>query len=164
MPTDPTPAPLFPAFPKIPADVADYRTAITDEEALLDGPEPWDLGALPEDLASSVLSWLDDVCRWLNRTYAWQPHQTIPPCWRQHDHLAYEIAALAFARADAYREAGAAVVWHEQHDRLLHRINTALGKAGEQCRVGRHEDRPARYQIAAWRSHPTASAISALKS
>ncbi|MEC4019411.1 hypothetical protein [Streptomyces sp. H27-D2] len=39
---------------------------------------------------------------------------------------------------------------HEQYDRFLTRMNNALGKAGDECRVGRHDARPARFQLAAW--------------
>ncbi|WP_209311424.1 hypothetical protein [Streptomyces spiramenti] len=99
-------------------------------------------------------AWLDSVCRWLNQTYAWQPQDVIPPCWRHHGNLTYEIAALAFARADAYRDAGAAIVWHEQYDRFLTRMNKVLGKAADECRVGRHGDRPSRFQLAAWPAAP----------
>ncbi|MEV6396186.1 hypothetical protein AB0M39_15655 [Streptomyces sp. NPDC051907] len=42
------------------------------------------------------------------------------------------------------------MIWHEQYDRFLTRMHKALGKAGDECRVGRHEDRPARFQLAAW--------------
>ncbi|MFJ8871722.1 NUDIX hydrolase [Streptomyces sp. NPDC102473] len=95
-------------------------------------------------------AWFDSVCRWLNRTYAWQPQDVIPPCWAKHEGLAYEIAALAFARGDAYMEAGSSVIWQEQYDRFLTRMNKTLGTAGDECRVGQHEDRPARFQLAAW--------------
>lgn len=137
-------------FPEPPPLIADYIAERSAEESVVDGPAPWDIGALPAELIEPLPAWLDTVCRWLNRTYAWQPHHVIPPCWKEHEHLAYEIAAFAFARADAYAEAGTVVVWHEQYDRFLTRMNNALGKAGDECRVGRHDARPARFQLAAW--------------
>ncbi|MEV0278587.1 hypothetical protein AB0I22_19695 [Streptomyces sp. NPDC050610] len=143
---------LFAPFPDQPADLAEYAAARSAEEAETYGPPPWDIGALPEELRASLLEWLDTVCRWLNQTYTWQPQHAIPPCWQEHEHLGYEIAALAFARADAYEDAGSAVVWHEQYARFQTRMSEALGKAGDECRVGRHENRPARFQLDAWAS------------
>ncbi|MEU7230084.1 hypothetical protein [Streptomyces chrestomyceticus] len=144
------PLAAYQPFPELPAVLTTYVAERSSEEPSIDGPPPWDIGVLPPDLLDPLNEWLDPVCRWLNRTYAWQPQHVIPPCWRLHEGLTYEIAALAFARTDAYQDAGAAVVWHEQWDRFLSRMNTALGKAGEQCRVGRHEERPARFHLAAW--------------
>ncbi|MBA0053654.1 hypothetical protein E0L36_23135 [Streptomyces sp. AJS327] len=137
-------------FPPMPPALADHYLAISDPEPLIEAPHPWDVGELPTDLAAEVLAWLDHVCGWLNRTYAWQPHQIIPPCWRDHHHLVHEIAALAFARFDAYRDPGSTVAWHEQYDRFLHRTAATLGADGEQCRIGRHTSRPSRYHLAAW--------------
>lgn len=138
------------AFPELPALVAEYAVKRTTEVDCMGNPPPWDLGALPEEVRAPLLSWLDQVCRWLNHTYAWQPHQVIPPCWREHEHLSYEIAAFAFTRTDANDEPGAAIIWHEQYDRFLHRMNNSLGKAGDDCRVGKHDLRPTRFMLAAW--------------
>ncbi|GAA3162309.1 MULTISPECIES: hypothetical protein [Streptomyces] len=139
----------FRPFPELPSALAEYVAARAAEEVPT-GPSPWDIGALPEDLRGSLDDWLGAVCRWLNRTYAWQPHQVIPPCWSEHEGLAYEVASLAFARSDAFSEAVSSVVWHEQCDRFIARMNAALGRAGDACRSGRHDDRPARFQLAAW--------------
>ncbi|MFF4500360.1 hypothetical protein [Streptomyces sp. NPDC001401] len=140
----------FEPFPEPPALILEYIAERSAEESVVDGPAPWDLGALPAELIAPMPAWLDSACRWLNWAYAWQPQDVIPPCWRKHEGLGYEIAALAFARTDAYADAGSTVIWHEQYDRFLTRMNKALGKAGDECRVGRHEDRPARFQLAAW--------------
>ncbi len=140
----------FEPFPEPPALVLEYIAARSVEESVVDGPLPWDLGALPSKLNALMPAWLDSVCRWLNWTYAWQPQDVIPPCWTKHEGLGYAIAALAFARTDAYADAGSTVIWHEQYDRFVTRMNKSLGKAGDECRVGRHEDRPARFQLAAW--------------
>ncbi|MDX2531581.1 hypothetical protein [Streptomyces scabiei] len=140
----------YESFPEPPALVLEYIAARSAEQSVVDGPVPWDLGVLPSKLIPLMPAWLDSVCRWLNWTYAWQPQDVIPPCWSKHQGLGYEIAALSFARTDAYADAGSTVIWHEQYDRFLTRMNKALGKAGDECRVGRHEDRPARFQLAAW--------------
>lgn len=146
-------------FPEPPSLIAEYLAERAAEESVADGPAPWDIGALTKELLDGMPTWLDAVCRWLNTAYAWQPHQAIPPCWTEHDALVYEIAALAFARADAYTDTtGSVVVWHEQYERFVARMNAALGKAGDDCRVGRHADRPARFQLAAWPALPPASA------
>ncbi|MFE0582314.1 hypothetical protein [Streptomyces sp. NPDC058874] len=140
----------FQPFPEAPALILEYIAERSAEESVVDGPPPWDLGALSAELIEPMPAWLDAVCRWLNETYAWQPQDVIPPCWKKHEGLGYEIAALAFARDDAYADAGSTVVWHEQYDRFVSRMNKVLGKAGDECRLGRHEDRPARFQLAAW--------------
>ncbi|MER5968527.1 hypothetical protein ABT112_02050 [Streptomyces sp. NPDC002055] len=140
----------FEPFPEPPALILEYIAERSAEESVVDGPAPWDLGALPAELIEPMPAWLDSVCRWLNGRYAWQPQDVIPPCWTEHEGLAYDIAALAFARGDAYAEAGSAVTWHEQYNRFLTRMNNTLGKAGDECRVGKHEQRPARFQLAAW--------------
>ncbi|MEN8656125.1 hypothetical protein ABCR94_37525 [Streptomyces sp. 21So2-11] len=140
----------FRPFPEPPVLILEYIAARSAEESVVDGPTPWDLGSLSAELIAPMPSWLDSVCRWLNWTYAWQPQDVIPPCWSKHEDLGYEIAALAFARTDAYEEAGKAVIWHEQYGRFVARMNKTLGRAGDECRVGRHEDRPARFQLAAW--------------
>ncbi|WP_371792295.1 hypothetical protein OG285_25210 [Streptomyces sp. NBC_01471] len=140
----------FESFPEPPALILDYIAKRSAEDSVVGGPAPWDIGALPKELLDQMPAWLDSVCRWLNGRYAWQPQHVIPPCWTKHEGLGYEIAALAFARTDAYAAAGSTVVWHEQYDRFLTRMNKALGKAGDECRVGRHEGRPARFQLAAW--------------
>lgn len=142
--------PRFEPFPEPPPLLLEYIAARSAEAIVADGPAPWDLGALPAELIRPMPAWLDSVCRWLNGRYAWQPQDVIPPCWARHEGLAYEIAALALAREEAYADAGSSVTWHEQYDRFLTRMNRALGKAGDECRVGRHEDRPSRFQLAAW--------------
>ncbi|MET9142973.1 hypothetical protein [Streptomyces sp. NPDC004042] len=140
----------FRPFPEAPALILEYLAERSAEEAVVDTPSPWDLGALPVELVEPMPAWLDAVCRWLNTRYAWQPQDVIPPCWAEHEGLAYDIAALAFARGYAYADAGASVIWHEQYDRFLTRMNKSLGKAGDDCRAGRHEERPARFLLAAW--------------
>ncbi|WP_418154272.1 hypothetical protein [Actinoalloteichus caeruleus] len=143
----------FEPYPEPPALILEYIGERSAEESVVDGPAPWDLGALAAELIEPMPAWLDSVCRWLNGRYAWQPQDVIPPCWARHEGLAYEIAALAFARGDAYTDASSSVIWHQQYDRFLVRVNKILGKAGDEFRVGKHEERPARFQLAAW---PTA--------
>ncbi|MGW6235296.1 type IV secretory system conjugative DNA transfer family protein [Streptomyces sp. NPDC055094] len=148
----------FAPFPEPPELILEYIAARSTEEFVVDGPSPWDLGSLPAELIAPLPAWLDSVCRWLNWTYAWQPQDVIPPCWKKHEGLGYEIAALAFARTDAYVDGSTAVIWHEQYDRFLTRMTKTLGKSGDECRVGRHEDRPARFQLAAWPEEAAADA------
>ncbi|MGW4883465.1 hypothetical protein [Streptomyces murinus] len=145
-----TPLVRFKPFPEPPAVILEYIAERSAEETMVDGPPPWDLGSLPTELMAPMPAWLDSVCRWLNGRYAWQPQDVIPPCWEQHEGLADQIAALAFARIEVYADVGSAVVWHEQYERFLSRMNRSLGKAGDECQVGRHQDRPSRFQLAAW--------------
>ncbi|MFC7928750.1 hypothetical protein [Streptomyces cinereoruber] len=157
----------YAAFPELPAAVAEYIAERSVEAVPTGRPAPWDLGSLPSDLLDPVLGWLDDSCRWLNATYAWLPEYVIPPCWADHERLAYEVAALAFARIEAYEEPGSVIVWHEQYDRFITRMTAALGKAADDCRVGKHDRRPARFALQAWPGSPApdtaaCSGISAL--
>lgn len=138
-------------FPSPPAVLLDYHAERSADAALI-RPAPWDIGALPSKLREPLHPWLDRVARWLNTTYAWQPQHVIPPCWDRHDEIPYEVGAVAFARFDAYADAGSTIVWHEQYDRFITRMNKALGPSAEQCRAGKHEQRPARYALAAWPS------------
>ncbi|MFJ8385582.1 hypothetical protein ACIQ9Q_13920 [Streptomyces sp. NPDC094438] len=148
------------AFPDPPSLIATYVAELATEEVT--GPVPWDLGALPSKLVAEMPGWLDEVCRWLNETYAWQPQDVIPPCWPQHDRIVYEVAAFAFARIDAYGDtAGSAIIWHEQYARFVTRMNNSLGKAGDDCRVGKHEARPSRFALAAWPPRPSPAPESA---
>ncbi|MFE6737543.1 hypothetical protein [Streptomyces tubercidicus] len=147
----------FKPFPEPPALILEYIAARSAEESMVDGPAPWDLGALSAELTAPLHAWLDSVCRWLNWRYTWQPQDVIPPCWAKHEGLGYEVVALAFARIDAYADAGSSVVWHEQYERFLTRMKRALGKDGDECRVGRHDVRPARFQLAAWGAKPSQS-------
>ncbi|MFF3554606.1 hypothetical protein ACFYXL_14495 [Streptomyces tsukubensis] len=140
-------------FPEQPPMVAEYQAARITDTAMVDAPAPWDLGVLPVELATELDSWIDAVCRWLNSTYAWQSPTVIPPCWRQHGQIAYEVAALAFARSDALCAAGSTVAWHEQLDRFVQRMHSGLGRSGDDCRAGRHGPRPARYSIDAWHGY-----------
>ncbi|WP_435613556.1 hypothetical protein [Streptomyces sp. bgisy159] len=135
-------------FPEPLGLITNYIAAQSAEE--LDGPPPWDIGALSAELLARLHDWLDEVCRWLNQTYAWQPQHVIPPCWKEHDHLPYEIAAFAFVRLDACNDGGSMIVWHEQYDRFVTRMNNALGKSGDDCRMGKHDASPARFAFAAW--------------
>ncbi|QHC26367.1 hypothetical protein [Streptomyces sp. GS7] len=137
-------------FPEPPSLIAEYLAERAVVQSVVDGPAPWDIGALTQELVDAMSVWLDAVCRWLNASYAWQPHQVIPPCWTEHDHLPYEVAAFAFARIDAYNDAGSVIVWHEQYDRFVTRMNNALGKTADDCRAGKHDARPSRFALASW--------------
>ncbi|MGW5335196.1 hypothetical protein [Streptomyces bauhiniae] len=139
-------------FPEPPGLIEDYVAARSAGEE--DGPPPWEIGALSPELLAPLPARLDRVCRWLNQTYAWQSRGVIPPCWKEHHHLPYEIAAFAFARLDAYADAGSTVVWHEQYERFVTRMNNTLGRSADACRAGKHDDRPAGFALAAW-SPPT---------
>ncbi|WP_406147272.1 hypothetical protein [Streptomyces anulatus] len=50
------------------------------------------------------------------------------------------------------------MLWHEQYDRFLTRMQKALGRPGDECRAGRHENRPSRFQLAAWPERSSANA------
>ncbi|WP_327072033.1 hypothetical protein [Kitasatospora sp. NBC_01302] len=110
---------------------------------------PWDLPALGDgEFADAVFGWLDDVVMWLNHSYGWQEEQVIPACWQQHQGLSCDLAAIAFARSDAYAPptAGYAGRWHSDLEDFYRRMITALGDAGRDCRRGDHK-RPSGYAL-----------------
>lgn len=112
---------------------------------------PWDLPALGDDeFAEAVFGWLDNVVMWLNHSYGWQEEQVIPACWQQHPGLACDLAAIAFARLDAYTPPTAGYVsrWHSDLEDFYRRMISGLGDSGKDCRRGEHQ-RPSRYALQA---------------
>ena len=90
----------------------DERRALGDPRLLA---RPWDPASCVDPrLRSELWRWLDDVVRWFNREYVWDPAGLIPACWPRHPHLVHEVALLA----DLRRRAGLALAgdaleeWH----------------------------------------------------
>ncbi|WP_367125581.1 hypothetical protein [Streptomyces phytohabitans] len=53
----------FQRFPEPSALIVDYVARRAAAETADDSPTPWDLGALPTELAAPMPTWLDSVCR-----------------------------------------------------------------------------------------------------
>jgi hypothetical protein len=65
---------------------------------------PWSWATLsPAERATSAIV-LDGFVESYNRTWAISKEQTVPPCWHRHPALAHDLAALAWAYYQAYRD------------------------------------------------------------
>lgn len=140
--------PRWPALPPTLKDLLNDIEAETEDDPR--HPRPWDLAALPDDLQHVVWEWLPKAVAWVNECYAWQPETVIPPCWREHPHLALELAVLVFGRELAYRSTHTRELsqWHDELHATQGRMNSALGPAGlTDCQRGLHASRPAAYEL-----------------
>jgi hypothetical protein len=140
-----------PRWPTLPPALKDLLSSIEGEtEDVARHPRPWDLASLPDAYREVVWAWLSEAVTWLNASYAWQPETVIPPCWREHPHLALELAVLAFGRELAYRstrtrEPGE---WHDDLSEGWKRMVAAVGELEmTECQRGTHRDRPAAYEL-----------------
>ncbi|WP_156869639.1 hypothetical protein [Sporichthya polymorpha] len=143
-----TSVPRWPALPPTLRDLLGKIEAETEDD--LRHPRPWDLASLPDELHASVWGWLAQAVAWINECYAWQPETVIPPCWREHPHLALELAVLAFGREIAHRSSGTQepAQWHQDLHDFHSRMAAALGAIGlQECQRGIHGERPARYEL-----------------
>jgi hypothetical protein len=141
----------LPPWPPLPAVLRAQLDAVrtADDPAVPPAfpvPRPWDLCSVTGGLADAVWTWLDQVARWLNHTYAAHDGQVVPACWRQHAGIAHDLAALAFSRVDVYAASTAAYVprWHADLEDFHRRTAAALGPHPP-CLRGRHDELPPRY-------------------
>ncbi len=103
---------------------------------------PWSWATLsPAERATSA-TMLDGFVESYNRTWAISNEQTVPPCWHRHPALAHDLATLAWAYYQAYRDPMAtpdrALQFQADLLRFAERINRWLGGDPGECRVGRH--------------------------
>jgi hypothetical protein len=148
--------PRWPALPPVLRDLLADIEAETEDKPR--HPRPWDLASLPDAFRDAVWDWLPQAVSWINECYPWQPEVVIPPCWREHPHLALELAVLAFGRELAYRAAGTPEPrqWHDDLHEFHKRMIAAVGTLGlTECQKGSHAVRPAAYQLERYRSWTT---------
>lgn len=138
----------WPALPSVLQDLLSDIEAETEDDPR--HARPWDLASLPDELREPVWEWLTKAVRWINGCYAWQPETVIPPCWRQHPHLALDLAVLAFGRELAYRSTKALEPgeWHDSLQTVQTRMVAAIGAVDlTECQKGGHRERPAAYAL-----------------
>jgi hypothetical protein len=140
--------PSWPELPQLLKDLLNDIEAETEDDSR--HPRPWELASLPDALHPVVWQWLPQAVAWINRCYAWQPEVVIPPCWREHPHLALELAVLAFGRELAYRSTKTQdpSEWHNDLQAMQTRMVAAVGAiALTECQKGTHRERPAAYEL-----------------
>jgi hypothetical protein len=128
-------------------------------------PRPWDPPTvLSIPLRKELWEWLDAVSDWINREHAWDPSESIPPCWPSHPHLVNEIAVLADQRRRAAQEPTSEVLEQWQRvqlpaftERMRHRIRRLCDDghqpgAAEAVMARFHQGNSARDRATAFRS------------
>ncbi len=116
-----------------PNETADARDKRVAEMAEM--PRPWTPASCPPELREHLYPWLDNVARWLNDQYSWQPKTMIPACWPRHPHIAHELALLAMLRHDAEQQTTPTALneWHRYSRPLF--VERMLAQLGEGCRT-----------------------------
>jgi hypothetical protein len=103
---------------------------------------PWSWATLSPGERATSAALLDGFVQSYNRTWAIDKQQTVPPCWHRHPALAYDLAALAWAYYQAYRDPTATPDRALQFQACLlpfaKRMNRWLGGKPGECRAGQH--------------------------
>jgi hypothetical protein len=116
-------------------------------------PRPWDPPSCPEPLRSDLWDWLDWVALWINEEHCWRVDRLIPNCWREHPHIAHELATVACLRITASYgfTPDPLEEWHRYVvPGLLERLSQRVGATA--CAPGRHTPHPGATRIAAQRA------------
>lgn len=105
---------------------------------------PWSWATLsPAERATSA-TLIDGFVESYNHTWAISKEQAVPPCWHRHPALAHDLAALAWAYYQAYRDPTAtpdrALRFQAELLPFAKRMNRWLGRKPGECRGGRHAD------------------------
>ena len=118
-----------------PIDGEDAAATARRLEGLAELPRPWIPASCEPALRRRLYAWLDEVARWLNDQYSWQPKTMIPPCWHRHPHIAHELAVLAMQRHSAEYDINPRALddWHRYNRPLF--IERMLAQLGEACRL-----------------------------
>ena len=125
--------------------IAAERPPETREELrwLAEMPRPWDPPTCPASLQEQLWGWLDEVVAWINEEHTWRVDRLIPICWKEHPHIAHEVATVACLRFNAtYAITPDALEdWHKYTlPMLLDRIAQRIGTTG--CPPGKHQPNP----------------------
>jgi hypothetical protein len=110
---------------------------------LADMPRPWDPPSCPPSLHESLWRWFDEVAAWINEEHTWRVDRLIPICWKQHPHIAHELATVACLRFNAVYAVTPDVLedWYKYTLPLfLDRIAQRIGSGG--CPPERHQPCP----------------------
>ena len=123
-------------------------------------PRPWDPPTCPQALQEQLWRWLDEVASWVNEEHTWRVDRLVPICWREHPHIAHELATVACQRHNAAYAVTPNLLedWHKYTLPLfLDRIAQRVGATG--CPPGGHQTCPAAARHAEHRRFQRASQV-----
>lgn len=106
-------------------------------------PRPWDPPTCPSETQRYLWRWLDQVALWINDEHTWRLDRIIPICWKEHPHIAHELATVACLRVNAsYAYVPDPLEdWHKYTlPMFLDRIAQRAGNGG--CPPDRHQPSP----------------------
>jgi hypothetical protein len=110
---------------------------------LAEMPRPWDPPSSPPSMQESLWRWLDEVAAWINEEHTWRVDRLVPMCWKQHPHIAHELATVACLRVNAMYAVtpDALEDWYKYTlPPFLDRIAQRIGSGG--CPPARHQPCP----------------------
>lgn len=103
---------------------------------------PWSWPTLSAGEREASATMLDGFVESYNRTWAISDKQAVPPCWHLHPALALDLATLAWAYYQAYRDPTAtpdkALRFQAHLPRFSERVDRWLGTEPGACRAGQH--------------------------
>jgi hypothetical protein len=103
---------------------------------------PWSWPTLSPGEREASATVLDAFVESYNRTWAISDKQAVPSCWHRHPALALDLATLAWAYYQAYRDPTAtpdlALRFQAHLPRFAERVDRWLGADPGACRAGRH--------------------------
>lgn len=150
--SDEAPEPVLP--PVVPAPFMELLAAYHQPATAGAERLPWSWATLSAGEREASATALDGFVESYNRTWAMNDQQTVPPCWHRHPALAHDLAALAWAYYQAYRDPMAtpdrALRFQAHLPRFAERVDRWLGADPATCRDGHHP--------AVWRASDRATA------
>lgn len=103
---------------------------------------PWSWPTLSPGEREASATVLDGFVESYNRIWAISDTQAVPPCWHRHPALAHDLATLAWAYYQAYRDPTAtpdlALRFQAQLPGFAERVDRWLGADPDACRAGQH--------------------------
>ena len=128
--------------PVEPVGVDELVAAYQGPAAAGPGTLPWSWATLTPAEGEANATLLDGFVESYNRIWAIHDDETVPSCWHRHPALAHDLAALAWAYHQAYRDRdatpGRALQFQAQLPLFARRLDRWLGAEPAECRAGRH--------------------------
>jgi hypothetical protein len=128
--------------PLEPAAFEDLLSAYRHPAAAGSRTLPWSWVTLSPAEGEANATLLDAFVASYNRTWAIHDGEVVPPCWHRHPALAHDLATLAWAYHQAYRDRDAtpvrALQFQSQLPLFAERLDRWLGSEPGECRAGRH--------------------------
>lgn len=128
--------------PLEPVAFEELLAAYRQPSAAGSGTLPWSWVTLSPAEGEANATLLDGFVESYNRTWAIRDGETVPPCWHRHPALAHDLASLAWAFYQAYRDPdatpGRALQFQSHLPLFAGRLERWLGSKPGECRAGRH--------------------------